>query len=334
MTDTAEELSFEDQIAIATSYVRMEPSDRRLCRNEFCGVPLANANKGEYCYRHSQLAQALKYEKACNKSEVAPEDRARVCNVMNCDTPVANYSSSGRCARHTHLARGMQLKDGSIPRPFKKHELPLPMVEPVKEEVSLVTEETNPPARLCAVEECEAKLPPHNVSGRCSRHWYVKKGQRMKDGTILRPIAAVGAAQPPAPQSTPFVPKPRKTIKQTIQEAVADGIKIAQVLPPPEIKPRTGSVPRFESICVPSPEEIAEAEEMHGRSLLNSVESLLTPVLRTDTQKTHVTPDPPVWLRDTNFVSMNVPTEALDRFWARMTVDDKLRIIEREIFGS
>ena len=65
MPEMMEELSLDDQIAIAiaTAQVRLEPSEKRVCQYDGVGVPLANANKGEYCFRHSQIEQAMKLEK-------------------------------------------------------------------------------------------------------------------------------------------------------------------------------------------------------------------------------------------------------------------------------
>jgi hypothetical protein len=227
----SEELSPEDQIA-ATGLVRAAP-EMRLCDAPHCKVKLAMANKGTMCFRHSQMMKARGYEGSLSKTppEITPE--ARLCAVKGCDTPVSNHSLSGRCSIHIYLRKGLEMKNGSIPNPFKAHTLPIP----------------SGAAKICSFEGCTKLLSPRNTSGRCSYQ------------------------------------HPRR--RQGAEKEFITGAEL--------------------SIAT---EGLTETmSQFH-----NSLDKILSP--------------------DSEFVSLKVPTEALDRFWARMSTDDKLRIIEREMFGS
>lgn len=59
------------------------------------------------------------------KEEVTPvtepkQEQYRECAVKDCKNVVAPHNKTGRCQGHYNLRRGMQMKDGSIPRPHSK----------------------------------------------------------------------------------------------------------------------------------------------------------------------------------------------------------------------
>ena len=146
---------------------------------------------------------------------------------------------------------------------------------------------------------CSIPLANFNKSGRCGTHYFIKRGTRMKDGTVPRP----------------------KEVPVFVQEGTA-----------------------------PDNEEIDAAKGRLDEGTVSAIQGLVGEHEKVFHQS--IKEQPPVWAGgadlfaagaemypkppalDEGFVSMKAPTEALDRFWARMTVDDELRIIEREIFGS
>jgi hypothetical protein len=119
-------ITIEERIA---EYCIIPAPEKRFCEISGCGTALARANKESLCYRHAQIEAAKKRQLNWEKRyfaeyRKAPRLRATIvrpkkfCCVMDCtEEVVASRNRSGRCVAHNHILCGMQMKDGSIPRP-------------------------------------------------------------------------------------------------------------------------------------------------------------------------------------------------------------------------
>jgi hypothetical protein len=295
---TVEE-SIEDQIA--EHYVSPAPV-KRICTWEprpgypACTTPLAQSNKESLCFRHTQLERTLKTMKtfAMVKDDVADEalrssfrktdsEPLRLCAVMNCHAKLAPFNKTGRCSYHHTIKQGQEMKDGSIPWP--KPIALLPPIEPItpiaalepiqpetkEEEMTPVTIETTTEDpkhfRTCAVKDCEEPIGAHNSSGRCTGHFYIKRGMVMKDGSIPKPHTPLSAGMK------------RAEIKNAAAGTTGKK-KHKPALPAPTVLPEL----------------------------------------------------PAAVIGD--HVSLRVPMERLDAFLIKLSIEDKIRIVEREIFGG
>ncbi len=57
--------------------------------------------------------------------------------------------------------------------------------------------------RTCSVEGCTIVLKANNKTGRCTAHWYVKKGARKNAAPAAKPKAARKPARGPEPEKCP-----------------------------------------------------------------------------------------------------------------------------------
>lgn len=259
--------------------------ERRFCqfgRNEgmpACRTPLAQANKGDLCFRHAQMVQMGKINRIAS-SPTLPKRRP----LPDCIRPIRRVFPKAAMPAAPMTAP----KPAAAPAPVAPTAAPAPVVPRVEPEVEPAKEEVTPvsktglmePVTECAVMDCHTPLAANNNSGRCEKHWYVKKGMVMKDGSIPRPVGVIGTPQPPLRERKPKTPKPRKFYSR------------AKVRPP-------------------------------------------SPDAETAAEKTAPIELPPVVVSElATHVSLKVPVEALDRFWARLALPEKTRIIEREMFGG
>jgi hypothetical protein len=363
------ELSIEEQIADA--YVAPAP-EKRICQWEprpgypACTTSLAQSNRESLCFRHTQLERTLKTIQQFSRSnedaleEFAPRKELRLCAVMDCNRKLLDKNTTGRCTGHWYLKQGMQMKDGSISRPVPI--APLPPIEPLapiqplepiaaekKEERTPVTEENV--VQTCAAKGCDVVLMHTNKSGRCTNHFYVKRGQEMKDGSIPRPESA--------PQPRPTAPKePKKCAVMNCHTALAVHNRTGRCDRHYNLQRgmqlKDGSIPkphsplslrmrqtRDRNSAAGQPE--AQAQSMGFASGMISATSafvvgeraeefpppgMFMPLTLPDTPEPRGVPTVDV------HVSLKVPIEAIDRFLLNMSMEDKTRIVEREIFGG
>jgi hypothetical protein len=119
-------ITIEERIA---EYCIIPLPEKRICEISDCNTALARANKESLCFRHARLEAKNKLQEVWERKyfaeyRKAPRLRASIvrpkkfCCVMDCNEEVvASRNRSGRCVAHNHILCGMQMKDGSIPRP-------------------------------------------------------------------------------------------------------------------------------------------------------------------------------------------------------------------------
>jgi excisionase family DNA binding protein len=154
------------------------------------------------------------------RSMANPDLLLRMCRVDNCFQKIALHNKSGLCTYHR--------------------------VRVPKEKVSRV-------ARVCSFSGCMQEIAPHNKSGRCMKHWYLKYGDELKDGTTPKPVT----------QNIPFGPV---ELPPPIADDVADAVRA---------RLERCSNTDIDNIKVRIPKEIVEELLDLGLKSGKSVESLL-----------------------------------------------------------
>ena len=136
---------------------------KRRCAFSGCRTLLTGANRNPMCFRHAQQEHTRKLEASCNQSESAEPLPPRLCAKEGCETQITRWNRSGFCGAHIPRQRTEKIK----------------------------MTDTTPVApgtdRRCSVEGCNNPITNYNKTGRCVKHWYLKVGERLKDGTIPRP---------------------------------------------------------------------------------------------------------------------------------------------------
>jgi hypothetical protein len=92
----------------------------------------------------------------------------------------------------------------------------------VHQEEQPMKQHTEVAAKHCIVKGCDNSLTVKNTSGRCSKHWYLKAGAELKDGTTFSGMSAAKTAKP----------KRGRPSKGTLAKA-------GNPLPPPTYEART-----------------------------------------------------------------------------------------------
>lgn len=178
---------------------------KRRCAFEGCRTLLTGANRNPMCFRHAQQEHTRKLEASCNQSESADPLPPRLCSKEGCPTQITRWNRSGYCGLHIPRQRTEKIK----------------------------MTDTTPVApgtdRRCSVEGCTQVITNYNKTGRCVKHWYLKVGERLKDGSIPRPH---GVYKPrtaaPAPQVD--VQALMGTLNQMlVQMGVADKVQFVEV---------------------------------------------------------------------------------------------------------
>lgn len=169
--------------------------------------------------------------------------------------------------------------------------------------------------RLCDVQGCNTPISNFNLTGRCSEHTWVRVRQPLK--TLPPAIPIVDLMKYDVFSST-------GELRGTVTDAELR-------------KVRTPVTEEAKKVCgVEGCDTELSTQNKKGRRKLGETPLWArVPLKKMDEpvgQMVYAVPAPTT--SDPGFVSLKVPTEALDRFWARMSTDDKLRIIEREMFGS
>jgi hypothetical protein len=191
---------------------RAEPKELRLCAVKDCHRKLAEFNTSGRCSRHFYIKQGMQMkdgsiprpatiptpaliaplrpiepiapiealqpiqpeEEMTPVTEEVKEDVRAECAVMGCTALLMSNNSTGRCKNHGYLKQGMQLKDGTIPKPKKDRVVKVEPGEP----------------KECAVMHCRTALANHNRTGRCNAHYVLQRGMQLKDGSVPRPHTA------------------------------------------------------------------------------------------------------------------------------------------------
>lgn len=311
--------SIEDQIA--EHYVSPLPP-KRICdwkpRPGYpaCTTPLAQFNRESLCFRHTQLERTLKTMKDFTRNiepeqpqEIAQPKELRLCAVMGCYRKLADYNRSGRCMVHQYIRPGMQMKDGTIPRPVPIAPLPpisplepIQPLEPIEEEkkegeiVSIAEMEKQ--AILEAVRQSKGdKLMAAKLLGigKTTLYRRLKEMTPVTEEKAVRTCAAKGCdvVLQGMQLKDGSVPKPHTAISLRMAETRARNAAAGGALP-------QGTV-------------IAETTVIVGSVMPIMVDHAVTA---------------------STLCELKVPIERLDDFLMKLPVVDKIRIVERELFGG
>jgi hypothetical protein len=183
-------------------------ASQRRCSFAGCRTLLTSSNRSPMCYRHAQIEHTRKLEASCNQSESADPLPPRLCAKAGCATQITQWNRSGYCG--THIPR-------SNTRRMDK----------------MNTEDRTPMStgadRRCAVEGCNNPITNYNKTGRCVKHWYLKVGERLKDGSVPRPHGVYKTRTPP-----PAVPVDVQALVGTLSQmlmqlGVSDRVQVTEV---------------------------------------------------------------------------------------------------------
>jgi hypothetical protein len=203
---TEMEMSPEEQIA--EHYVAPAP-EKRICQwgaregIAGCTTPLANSNKGNLCYRHAQMDVEQRRLSSFSRT-TRPEDawdHLVDCRFDGCKKKMSPDHPTGLCRWHSAppVAKVVTpiapIKAIEPIKPIEQLQPIAPQPEMKEEERTPMTTSNEDPKhfRTCAVKDCEEAIGAHNSSGRCTGHFYIKRGMVMKDGSIPKPHTPLSA---------------------------------------------------------------------------------------------------------------------------------------------